>query len=109
MLGAGLSEDGNLTGVARKGGDDIWVMKIDKSGKIEWQKQLGGIHYDGTTSGGGEITITKDGGYVLCSGTLSKDGDVKGNHGNVDAWVVKLRADGTIEWAKCLGGSANDW
>lgn len=114
MLGAGLSEDGDLTGVPRKGGEDIWVVKIDKSGKIEWQKQLGGSQNDGTSSFGnssmlGEITITKDGGYVLCSATLSKDGDVKGSHGKADAWVVKLRADGSIEWAKCLGGSVTDW
>jgi hypothetical protein len=29
--------------------------------------------------------------------------------GETDAWVLKLRADGSIEWQMSYGGVANDW
>jgi hypothetical protein len=33
---------------------------------------------------------------------------VTGNHGNRDAWVIKLTSNGTLAWQKSLGGSALD-
>jgi secreted PhoX family phosphatase len=51
------------------------------------------------------IIQTKDEGYLFVSNTESTDGDVSGNHGSVDAWVVKLDADGNIQWQKCFGGT----
>jgi len=71
---------------------------------IEWQKCLGGS--------GGEVAFdirqTSDGGYVVAGYTNSNDGDVSGNHGGNDAWVVKLNALGATQWKKCLGGSGGD-
>jgi hypothetical protein len=40
--------------------------------------------------------------------TDSNDGDVSGNHGLNNAWVVKLDGNGNIQWQKCIGGSGND-
>ena len=37
---------------------------------------------------------TNDVGYILSGATSSNDGDVSGNHGGTDIWVVKL-ADAT--------------
>jgi len=53
---------------------------------IEWQKSLGGSGNDYANS----ITQTSDGGYVVAGYTNSVDGDVVGNHGGDDVWVVKL-------------------
>ena len=39
---------------------------------------------------------------------FSNDGDVTGNHGNSDAWVVKLASNGNIQWQKTFGGSMED-
>lgn len=41
--------------------------------------------------------------------TNSDDGEVIGNHGGQDAWVVKLDADGFIQWQKPLGGSSLEY
>jgi len=33
---------------------------------------------------------TDDGSYIIAGYTFSNDGDVSGNHGNADLWIVKL-------------------
>ena len=54
------------------------------------------------------IQQTADGGYITGGNTSSNDGNVTGNHGNQDAWVVKLDATGNIVWQKTYGGSSNE-
>lgn len=71
------------------------------STNIEWQKALGGTNLDFSRS----IQQTTDGGYIVAGGTKSNDGDVYGNHGGSDFWVVKLASTGTIQWQKTLGGT----
>jgi len=89
---------------------DVWLIKIDSTGEIEWQQCYGGTTYDEPT----EIYQTSDGGYVLLGMTTSTDGDVSGFHGpggdasKWDLWVVKLNATGEIEWQRCLGGYENE-
>lgn len=53
------------------------------------------------------IVAGTDGGYLFAGHTNSNDGDVTGNHGLQDAWVVKLKNDGTIQWQKTFGGSGD--
>jgi len=36
---------------------------------------------------------TSDGGYISIAQSISTDGDVTGNHGQFDYWVVKLNPD----------------
>lgn len=56
-----------------------------------------------------DIWQTIDGGYVVAGSARSNDGDVSGNHGYSDMWVVKLDANGVIEWQRCLGGSDDEY
>jgi hypothetical protein len=39
---------------------------------------------------------------------FANNGDVTGNHGNYDFWVVKMNAIGNMQWQKSLGGSEGD-
>ncbi|MHA6247599.1 T9SS type A sorting domain-containing protein [Pontibacter sp. CAU 1760] len=71
---------------------------------IQWQKPLGGTSDDVPQS----IYQTKDGGFVIGGVAASKDGDVVGNHGGGDLWVVKQSSSGDIEWKKALGGSGQE-
>lgn len=96
------SVNGDVTG--NHGMRDIWVVKIDAAGNIQWQRSLGGSNNEDL----GSIKTTADGGYILCGYTLSNDGDVTGNHGSGDAWVVKLASTGAVVWTKCCGGSGDD-
>ncbi|AKB32213.1 hypothetical protein MSSIH_1523 [Methanosarcina siciliae HI350] len=102
VAGSSYSSDGNVTG--NHGITDYWIVKLDTGGNIEWQKCLGGSSYDKASS----IHQTSDGGYIVAGGSYSKDGNVTGNHGSSDYWIVKLDTGGDIEWQKCLGGSIEE-
>jgi hypothetical protein len=85
----GLSDgaDGDVT--YNHGGYDYWIVKFNPSGKILWQESLGGSMSDYPT----EIKQTIDSGYIISGFTWSNNGDVSGNHGNWDYWIVKLLPD----------------
>ncbi|WP_284653527.1 T9SS type A sorting domain-containing protein [Flavobacterium terrisoli] len=102
VAGNTLSTDGNVTG--NHGGEDYWVVKLSSTGTIQWQKTLGGSN-DDIAKG---IVQTADGGYVVAGYSGSNDGDVTGNHGEYDYWIVKLNSTGVIQWQKSLGGIEND-
>ncbi|GAB3915138.1 hypothetical protein GCM10028803_61540 [Larkinella knui] len=101
VIGETLSNDGDVSG--NHGGGDIWVVRLNSTGGIVWQKTIGGSGSEGATA----ITATVDGGFVVTGQTSSNDGDVSGNHGGQsDAWVVKLSGSGNVVWQKALGGSS---
>ncbi len=102
VAGYSYSDDGDVSG--NNGSYDYWVVKLDGSGTIVWQKSLGGSGYDEAYS----VQQTSDGGYIVAGYANSDDGDVSGNHGNADYWVVKLNGSGNIVWQKPLGGSGSE-
>lgn len=102
--GSAASGNGDQTGLHSPTLADFWVVRLDATGAILWQKSLGGTRSDLLA----DIQVTSDGGFILAGSTDSNDGDVTGNHGTTDCWVVKLKPDGTIEWQRCLGGSMTD-
>lgn len=104
VLGNTSSSDGDIA--FNNGGSDLWIVKLDETGEIEWQECLGGSGDEY----GNSIHQTTDGGYLLCGQTDSDDGDVSGTHDTYygDMWIVKLSSNGTIEWQKALGGSMED-
>ncbi len=95
LEGTTYSNDGDVSGNHGRLPDssDVWLIKITSSGELEWQKCLGGSKGDE----GLAIVQTKDNGYALCARTESNNGDVSGNHGDIDIWVVKLGLKGSIE------------
>lgn len=93
------SHDGDVTSNA--GERDVWIVKLNNTGDIQWQKTIGGSESDYAYS----LQPTSDGGYVTVGYTYSNDGDVSGNHGDADVWVVKLSSTGIIQWQKALGGT----
>ncbi len=103
VAGYSKSINGDVTG-NHGGSYDYWVVKLDSAGTIAWQKSIGGTASDGAYF----IQQTTDGGYVVAGSSISNDGDVTGNHGSNDYWVVKLDSTGTIEWQKSLGGTTSD-
>jgi len=98
------SNNGDLTGLTSHGGSDTWLIKINGDGDILWKKTYGGTNGEGS----GRILKTSDGGYVFSTTTTSNNGDVSGNHGYADTWVVKINSAGNIVWQKCFGGNDMD-
>ncbi len=103
-IAAGYAELNNGDVSGNHGGKDAWVVKLNSTGAIHWQKCLGGSGWDEAWA----IKVTTDGGYIVAGRSNSTNGDVTGNHGGLDYWVVKLNSSGIIEWQKCLGGTGED-
>jgi hypothetical protein len=95
----------NYDVIGNHGFSDIWVVKLNNSGNLLWQKCIGGSSFDF----GCDIQQTTDGGFILCGYTASSDGDVIGLHGNsYDILVCKISSIGSIQWTKALGGFSDD-
>jgi hypothetical protein len=86
------------TGSFGAGGDDGWVLKLNASGDVVWQKTYGGKEWDEASS----IQQTTDGGYIV-AGTTGSFGA-----GGYDFWVLKLNASGDVVWQKTYGGGDHD-
>jgi hypothetical protein len=103
VVGSVRSNDGDVSG--NYGWADIWIVKLNNLGNIQWQKCYGGSSYENVKS----IQKTNDGGYIVVGHTRSNDGDVSGHHGGYyDIWIFKINYIGNIEWQKCLGGSSDE-
>lgn len=102
FAGGSFSTDGDVEG--NHGGRDAWLVKTDKFGEIEWKKCYGGTGSEAAFS----IIQTSDGGYIFTGYSGSNDGDVSGNHGEYDLWIVKIDSTGTIQWQKCYGGTSSE-
>jgi hypothetical protein len=102
VAGRTNSVDGDATGT--QGGLDYWIVKLTEDGVISWQRNFGGSKEDNAYA----IIQTSDGGYIVAGETLSENGDVLGNHGDADFWIIKLSSAGQLEWQKPLGGSFQD-
>ncbi len=96
------SNNGDVSG--NHGDAEEWVVKLSSTGTIQWQKVLGGSNEEIARS----VQTTPDGGYIVAASTKSNNGDVSGNHGDADAWIVKLSSSGTVQWQKAYGGSSEE-
>jgi uncharacterized delta-60 repeat protein len=81
------------------GGEDFWVLKLDSTGSVEWQRAYGGSANDYAKS----VQQTADGGYVVAGTTYSFGA------GYYDFWVLKLDSSGGLTWQKTYGGNDDDW
>jgi hypothetical protein len=82
-----------------KGVGDYWVLKIDDTGIVQWQKTYGGDGDDQPYV----IHQIKDEGYILggnsnSSNALTTEGGIVAN--GTDFWILKLDKEGTVIWSK---------
>ncbi len=105
MISTSNSTDGDLFNLGNDSDfNNIWLVRTSYEGDILWQKLLGG---NGQESAG-SVVQTFDEGFLVVGTTSSNDEVVSESFGNQDIWVVRLNADGDIEWEKSFGGSEHD-
>jgi gliding motility-associated-like protein len=90
-----------------RGDWDFWLMKLDSEGNLLWDKTLGGAGWDALR---GDVLETEDGGYLLAGVSDSNSGMDKSEdcRGLWDFWIVKLNANGDIEWDRTYGGDQRE-
>lgn len=103
------SNDGNKTAANLDStlvSSDFWVVKIDPSGNILWDKTFGGIDFEQATSvlnvGNGNLLIGGSSGSPIGFDILDSP------RGNWDYWLIKLDQNGNRLWSKRYGGSGYD-
>ncbi|MEP7264452.1 MAG: LamG-like jellyroll fold domain-containing protein, partial [Bacteroidota bacterium] len=77
------SSDGDVS--FGHGNDDYWALRITSTGTLLWEKTFGGLVNDRI----GSVDAIADGNFIITGSSRSTDGDVTGNIGNQDMWVVR--------------------
>jgi len=81
------------------GDQDIYLLKLDGAGCVQWAKNYGGLLWDAAA----HTIQTPDGGYVL-TGFVKSFGA-----GSLDVLLMKVDASGNVLWAKAYGGTDYDY
>jgi len=76
---------------------NAWVLKLDRTGAVEWQRSFGGEGGDGASA----VRASADGGAVLVGGLFSSKAK--------DLFLLKLSAGGGTEWFKTFGESVGPY
>jgi len=80
------------------GGADLYLIKTNATGTINWTKSFGGVGQDF----GSSVQQTTDGGYVFCGYTGSFGA------GSDDIYLIKTNSNGDSVWSKTYGGAEAD-
>ena len=82
------------------GESDFWLLKLDGSGNVTWEKAYGGTGYDYVIS----MNQTLDKGYIVAGYTGSF-----GVAANSAMWIIKVDENGVITWQKTYDGPGYDY
>jgi len=89
------------------GSDDLFVAALDRSGEPQWLWTAGGIDSDGANA----VASAPDGGWLV-GGSFSQTAEFQGttlkSRGGTDAMLIKLAANGDVQWVRQFGGRYND-
>ena len=77
---------------------DVYLIKTDSRGDTIWTKTYGG---EGDEYGW-DIRITQDKGFIIAAQTNSF------GNGEIDAYLIKVDAEGNEKWSKTYGGNKID-
>jgi PKD repeat protein/predicted secreted protein len=77
---------------------DAWLMRTDEPGNEKWNKTYGGTGNDQARG----LTIP-DNNSILLTGWTNSFGA-----GQMDAWLIRTYANGTLNWSKTIGGPLDE-
>jgi Secretion system C-terminal sorting domain len=87
------------TASATVGYSDVYLVKTNSSGIVEWSQTYGGAKDDR----GYCVQATDDGGYIVAAtqeGTSSRQ---------IDAYLIKTDLTGAVQWSQVYGGEKSDY
>lgn len=80
-----------------EGVSDYYIIKLDSAGNVQWERKFGDIQGEICEA----VIQTMDGGYMAAGGKWL-------NLYDRDMYLVKLDADGNLEWEKLIDGGNDD-
>jgi hypothetical protein len=99
-----MSPNVSMTTYQHHGLLDLWVVKLDQDGQLIWQNTYGGSDDDFAYA----ITTMSDGTFAIAGSSDSMDGQVGGNNGEWDGWIINIDNDGKLLWSESFGHEGND-
>lgn len=78
---------------------DAWVLRLDKDGRLLWERHFGGAGTDWASG----VVETADGGLAVAAYTQPNE------QVPFTAWIIKLDAEGNTRWERRFGGEQTDW
>lgn len=85
------SQDGEIP--AQFGNQDVWLLKFDSQGKLQWKRCYGSQGYESI------FDVVEDDGYLFVGYTT--------RHGSEDVWFVKTDLAGEVLWERTF--SLSKW
>lgn len=80
------------------GGYKVYLVRLDSSGNMLWQRAYGGNNWDF----GYSVKQTSDSGFIICGQTYSYGA------GDGDVYVIKTDKNGDTLWTRAIGGVGCD-
>lgn len=77
------------------GGYDVFLVKTDSLGNVQWQKAYGGSDWDF----GYSVRQLSDSGFIICGQTYSFGA------GNGDVYIIRTNSKGDTLWTRAVGGA----
>ncbi len=81
------------------GAKDVYLIKTDSAGQLQWSKTYGGSGSDG----GNFVYVLGNDGYLICGYTESY------GHGENDIYLIRTNTSGDTLWTKTYGGIESEW
>ncbi|MBM7607966.1 flagellin-like hook-associated protein FlgL [Lysinibacillus composti] len=96
---SGFATNGELTSDGMNKDNDVYLSKIDTSGNVMWERTFD--YKDSDSSA--RLSSTSDGGFIMTG--HSRNHQISSDE---DAWILKLDANGDVEWKKNFNSSKNE-
>lgn len=94
--------DNGFVAAGQSGNNYRWIARLDKDGKIIWQKQTENDYWGKIR----DVQVTSDSGFIAVGETWPR------GSGEPDLWIGKFDSTGTVLWQKNIGtygGSGDEY
>jgi len=102
VVGTSNSKNGDVEN--NFGGSDVWLIKLDDSGTLQWNRTIGRRGYDM----GYGVQQTSEGGFIVGGKIDSDPGETGDDYELGDLYTAYVDASGTVQWGKFFGGIGDD-